>query len=136
MPAGDQIFDRIPVRSVFIGTQKNSDNSVDSFEHWYEFSHFRTKVMRHQVFEVNIIYYYLLLNSHLISNSKTPSTVFCPKRKATKPLPDISSHFSYSQEDVKSNEITYLTDVHYAYKYNLIRLESKDTEKSNLFYLS
>ncbi len=52
MPAADKVFDRIPVRTIFIGTKTNNDNSIESFEHWYEFSQFRTSVIRRQVFQV------------------------------------------------------------------------------------
>ena len=67
---------------------------------------------------------------------KTPSTLFCTKRKLTKPLPAISNQFSYSEEDVTSDQITYLTDIHYAYKLNLIRYEAKNTRSSAISFYS
>ena len=53
MPAADEIYVRIPVRAIFKGFKKNSIGDIEPFEHWYEFSRFRTDIISSDVFYVN-----------------------------------------------------------------------------------
>ena len=52
MPASDDVFNRVPVRFILKGNNTNSDNTVDNFEYWYEFSRFRSYISLSNSFQV------------------------------------------------------------------------------------
>ena len=60
---------------------------------------------------------------------KTPLGVVCKNRKVSKSTPNITKQFSFSEEQVQKNTITYIKDLSYDSVLNAIRYERRDNKK-------
>ncbi|ESO87902.1 hypothetical protein LOTGIDRAFT_166205 [Lottia gigantea] len=100
----------IPIRAHVKGIAYSPDGVSHTFEHIYDFVHFKNYIEETNVFE-------------------TPSMVICPNRKNTKVFPQLPDAFSFTVEivDLVRKSVSFMTEA-YDKSNNVTRLHLKPSE--------
>ena len=103
---------------------------------FYEFRAGRLSRDSRDVFQVELSNSLLIISlfkviTELFTNffQKTPLGVVCKNRKVSRSKPNITKQFSFSEELVQKNTITYIKDLSYDSGLNAIRYERRDNNR-------
>lgn len=113
MPANDNVYKRLPVRTVY-SSVKLVDGVLKPFTHTHDYHQFTTYVNDDHAF-------------------KTPSGVFCDKRKPSKSVPNLkSTTFGFSQE-ITAKTVQYLKNYKQFFSVSRFEIRNKMLEEATLY---
>ena len=125
MPFGNENYKRIPVRAVHEGVDQ-----YGSFLKYYDYYDFRPNLTSEWEFKVTIIINITIMIKNMIVHFiqlKIPEGYYCEDKKSDKKLPEMGTHFRFSEEIHSANTLRTIKDVYYTFDDQLVRFESRNS---------